>query len=161
MSPSTSFATTRMIMFECMQWEMLYVCMYRGTRNKNHKSENPEFGCYSLTCTPDIRGPPLDIWGEAWSFCLAIFIYFTREFKSFNFFHHRIGWKYLFQYLYYINFNSLCGSNIYFHHILWPFIYFTHFSYKNIYFQKTSAPPPPAKYSNGGPLIQLQYNRVK
>ena len=56
-----------------------------------------------------VRGPPLDIWGEAWSFCLAIFIYFTREIESFKLFHLRIGWKYLFQYLYYIYFNLLCG----------------------------------------------------
>ena len=32
-----------------------------------------------------------------------------------------------------------------------PFIYFTHFSHKNIYFQKTPAPP----YFNGGPLSCL------
>ena len=36
-------------------------------------------------------------------------IYFTREIESFNFFHLGIGWKYLFQYLYYIYFNLLCG----------------------------------------------------
>ena len=89
-----------------------------------------------------VKGPPWDIWGEAWSFCLAIFIYFTREIESFNFFHLRIGWKYLFQYLYFIYFSLPCGKNIYFHHILWSFIYFTHFYYKNIYFQKTPAPPP-------------------
>ena len=61
------------------------------------------------------------------------FYFFTREIESLNFFHLRIGWKYLFQYLYYIYFNLLCGYNIYFHHA---------FSYKNIYFQKNSAPPP-------------------
>ena len=85
-------------------------------------------------------------WGEAWRFCLAIFIYFTKEIESFDFVHPRIGWKYLFQYLYYIYLNLLCGKNNYFHHILWPFIYFTHFSYKkiikNIYFQKKSRPLP-------------------
>ena len=33
-------------------------------------------------------------------------------------------------------------DRLYFHHALWPFIYFTHFPHKNIYFQKSPAPPP-------------------
>ena len=41
-----------------------------------------------------------------WSFCLAIFIYFTREIERFLFTSAK---KYLFQYLYYIYFNLLCG----------------------------------------------------
>ena len=72
-------------------------------------------------CRGKLRGPPLDGGGggAGWSFCLAIFIYFTREMESF-----------------------ICSpqDKLYFHHALWPFIYFTHFSHKNIYFQKSPAP---------------------
>ena len=55
---------------------------------------------FSIKLIYNLRGPPSDIWGQAWSFCLNICIYFTREIESFNLFHLRIGWKYLFQYLY-------------------------------------------------------------
>ena len=52
------------------------------------------------------RGSPLDIGGGGgggWSVSLAIFIYFTRVFEILIFL--RIGWPYVFQYLYYIYFD--------------------------------------------------------
>ena len=45
---------------------------------------------------------------------------FTKEIESFIF-HSRIGWRYLFQYLFPP-------------YALWPFIHFIHFPHKNIYF---------------------------
>ena len=79
-----------------------------------------------------------------WSFCLFIFIYFTKEIESFIFFYLRTGWKYLIQYLFYIYFNLL-KLWITFLFPLWLVaIYLFHPSFpQNIYFQKNSSPPPP------------------
>ena len=38
-----------------------------------------EKGARGLRFCDFVRRPPLDIWGEAWSFCRAIFIFSTRE----------------------------------------------------------------------------------
>ena len=56
--------------------------------------------------------------GGGVEFCLAIFIYFTREMEL------------------KLYFFTSGQDRLYFHNSLWPFIYFTHVSHKNIYFQK-------------------------
>ena len=99
-----------------------------------------------------LRGPSLDILGGGGEFfCLTIFIYFTREIESFIFVHLRIGWKYLFQYLYLIIFISTsfvdkifistmpCG-----HLFILPI-------FPTKIFISIKLQPPSPKYSNGGP----------
>ena len=94
-----------------------------------------------------LRGPPLDIWGEAWSFCLAIFIYFTREIESFNLFHLRIGCKYYSNILLY-----LFQPPVWVKYLFPPYlvaIYLFHpFFLQKYLFPKNSRPPP----RNGSPL---------
>ena len=98
-----------------------------------------------------LRGPLLDIWGEAWSFCLAIFIYFTREIESFNLLHHRIGCKYYSNILLY-----LFQPPVWVKYLFPPYlvvIYLFHpFFLQKYLFPKISRPPSPSPYSNGGPL---------
>ena len=93
-------------------------------------------------------GPPLDIGrggggGGGWSFCLVMFIYFTREIENFIFFTSGEGGKMYFNiYTIFIStsyvektFISTKPCGIYLFH---PF-----FSQKYL-FQKTPAPPPPS-----------------
>ena len=102
-------------------------------------TDNFEFAWFvDRSSTPGLKGVTIRYLGGGAGVFAYPFLFISQGRWKVLFFHLKIGWKYLLQYLYL--FQAPLWKNIYFHHALLPFIYLTHFPHKNIYFQ--SAPTP-------------------